>query len=66
MYNFNSYALSRFCDENIFFIFFGRKNVDQNLCQKHLTPFYCKIIGSGSNLHGDKYVEFEKIYQMEL
>ena len=63
MYSFNSYDLSRFCDGNTSFIYFGPKNVDQNFSQTHLTLFYCKTIGPRAHMHGEKIVEFDKIYQ---
>ena len=47
-----------------FFYFLGPENVEQNLRQKHLALFYSKTIDPGANMHEDKFVEFEKFYQM--
>ena len=64
IYNFNSYALSRFYDRHFFFIIWDPENVDKNLRQKHFTPFYSTIISPKANMHRHKLVEFDKVYQM--
>ena len=39
--------------------------VDQILRQNHLLPFYGTIISPRTNMHRDKSVEFDKVYQMK-
>ena len=42
----------------------GPGNVDQNLRQEHLTPFYCKTVSPTANVHRKICVELDMIYQM--
>ena len=64
MYNFNSHVRSRFCEGNIFCYYFDPENVDQNLRQIHLTPYYCVIINLRTTIYKDIFIEFYKVYQM--
>ena len=49
---------------HVSFIILEPTNVDQNWRQKHLTPFYSSIIRPRANMHRDKFVKFDKVYQM--
>ena len=46
----------------IFVLFSGLENVDQNLRQKFLTPFYCKTVSPRANMDNDIFVELDMVY----
>ena len=47
-----------------FFYYLGQEDVNQNLRQNNLIPFYGTIISLRANVHRFESVEFDKDYPM--